>query len=537
MAVPEKESSLLYKSLPTLVKINASAAINHLFPYRNIAQYISVSSQDTTSKLTNMRTSSFRFLAAALIVCTRLTAQDVPLFTSDFMPKEFADRRAKIYDAIGTHSIALIQGAPSPVGYTRFRQTNEFYYLCGIEVPHAYLMINGITRTTSLYLPHRNAGRERSEGKMLSAEDTALVRQLSGVDNVYGIDLLAEHMARLSAGPLETVHTPFAPAEGMAMSRDLGLRVPADAMADPFDQGLPRENRFMQLIKNRFAGLELKNLSPVLDKMRLIKSPAEIVLIKKTTRLSSLALMEAMRSTEPGIKEYELDGMAKYIYYRNGAQGDAYYSLIASGENGLIGHYHEGKKTMKEGELLLMDYAPDYGYYMSDVTRMIPVSGKFTDSQKELYNFYIGCYKALLKNIKPGQTAQAIIIKAVAEMEQVLQNSHFSKEIYTKAANGFVERYRRSSKNPMASLGHWVGMATHDVGGNDGGPLRAGMVFTIEPGFIVPEEKIHIRLEDMIIITETGADIITSYLPMEIADIEALMKEEGMLQRYPKDKK
>jgi Xaa-Pro aminopeptidase len=482
-----------------------------------------------------MRTRSFCFLVAALMIFTQLSAQDVPLFTSDFTPKEFADRRAKIYDAIGAKAVALLQGAPAPAGYVRFRQTNEFYYLCGIEVPHAYLMINGINRTTSLYLPHRNAGRERGEGKMLSAEDADLIKQLTGIDRVYGIDLLSEHLVRWSFGPLETVHIPFSPAEGAAISRDLGLRVPSDAMADPWDQGLPRESRFMQLLQARYPQLTIKNLTPVMDQMRLIKSPAEIALIKKATRFSSLALMEAMRSTEPGIKEYELDGMAKYIYYRNGSQGDAYYSLIASGENALYPHYHEGKRTLKDGELLLMDYAPDYGYYMSDVTRMIPVNGTFNNTQKELYTFYLACYKAVLKNIKSGLTAQAIIIKAVAEMEQILQNSRFSKQIYTNAANTFVESYRREAKDPKASLGHWVGMATHDVGADEG-TLKAGMVFTIEPELRVPEEKIYIRLEDMIIITETGADIITSYVPMEIADIEALMKEEGMLQRYPKDK-
>lgn len=474
----------------------------------------------------------------SFLTCLTFTiafTQDIPLFTSDFTPKEFAGRRSRIYDSIGPNSIALVQGAPSPVGYVKFRQSNEFYYLCGIEVPHAYLLLNGASRTTSLYLPHRNAGRERGEGKMLSAEDVDLIKQLSGVDNVYGIDLLSEHLGRFSAGSMDAVYTLFEPAEGFAVSRDLGIRVNADAMADPWDQRQSHETRFIELIKSRFPRFEIKNLNPILDKMRLIKSPAEIVLIKKATRLSSLALMEAMRSTEPGIKEYELDGMAKYIYYRNGSQGDAYYSLIASAENAYYPHYHEGKRTLKDGDFLLMDYAPDYGYYMSDVTRMMPTNGKFNTWQKELYGFYLICYKAILKNIKPGLTPQAIKKQAVIEMEQALRTSKFSKPGHENAAKAFVESYRKSAENPKSPLGHWVGMATHDVGGYDGGPLLPGMVFTIEPALTVPEEKIYIRLEDMIIITETGADIITSYVPMEIADVEKLMKEEGMLQKYPRD--
>jgi Xaa-Pro aminopeptidase len=173
---------------------------------------------------------------------------------------------------------------------------------------------------------------------------------------------------------------------------------------------------------------------------------------------------------------------------------------------------------------------------MSDVTRMIPVNGKFNNWQRELYGFYLDCYKAILKNIKPGLTAQAIKQKASLEMQQVLSRSKFSKPIYEKAAREFVESYQKSADNPQTSLGHWIGMATHDVGGQDGSPLRTGMVFSIEPALRVPEEKIYIRLEDVIVITDKGADILTTFVPMEISDIEKLMKEEGMLQRYPKDK-
>ncbi len=165
----------------------------------------------------------------------------------------------------------------------------------------------------------------------------------------------------------------------------------------------------------------------------------------------------------------------------------------------------------------------------------MPVNGKFSNWQRELYSFYLDCYKAILKNIKPGLTAQAIKQTAASEMKQALARSKFSKPIYEKAAREFVESYQRSAQNPRTSLGHWIGMATHDVGGNDGSPLQPGMVFSIEPALRVPEEKIYIRLEDVIVITDRGADILTTFVPMEIAEIEKLMREEGMLQRYPQD--
>jgi Xaa-Pro aminopeptidase len=470
------------------------------------------------------------------LVPARAAAQeDIPLFTADFQPQEFAGRRSKVFDSIGVGGLALVQGAPGPSGYVRFRQTNEFYYLCGVEVPHAYLLLDGGRRTAALYLPHRNEGRERSEGKLLSAEDAELVKRVSGVDAVYGTDLLAEHLARYARGTqARTLWTPYSPAEALAMSRDLAVRAVADASSDPWDGTGSREGRLIEMLRARFPQFEIRDLTPGLDQARLIKSPREQELIRRATRLSGLALMEAMRSTVPGITEYELDAVAKYIYYRNGAQGDAYYSLIASGPNAVFPHYNAGKRVMRDGELLLMDYAPDYGYYMSDVTRMWPVNGEFNGWQRELYGFYLECYKAILAHIRPGATAATIMREAADDMKRRLGRAKFSKPIYEAGAREFVESYERSANAPCPSLGHWVGMATHDVG-RDCGPLRPGMVFTIEPALLVPEEKLYIRLEDVIIIGENKADILTTFVPMDIQGVELLMREEGMLQHYPRD--
>ena len=457
-------------------------------------------------------------------------------FRQDFPTEEFAARRARVFDSIGSSSLALIQGAPSPPGYTRFRQSNEFYYLCGIEVPHAYLLLDGAAKRTLLYLPHRNAGRERGEGKLLSAEDADEVKKLSGVDDVFGIDLLPEHLARYARGTsVRTLFTPFSPAEGTAMSRDLAVRVIGDYAADPFDGRASREGEFIQLIRVRFPQFTVNDLTPTIDQLRLIKSPREITMIEKATRLSGLALMEAMRSTVPDIYEYELDAVAKYVFYRDGAQGDAYFSLIASGQNAFWPHYNAGQRKMLDGDFLLMDYAPDVGYYMADVTRMWPVNGKFSPWQRELYGFYLTCYRAILHHIRPGFTAQVIKQEAVGDMESALATTKFSKPEYERAAREFVSSYKQSATNPRTTLGHWVGMATHDVG-TDSGPLRAGMVFTIEPALVVPEEKVYVRLEDMIVITETGARIISDFVPMDIAGIEKVMQEEGMLQKYPRMK-
>ena len=165
---------------------------------------------------------------------------------------------------------------------------------------------------------------------------------------------------------------------------------------------------------------------------------------------------------------------------------------------------------------------------------MWPVNGRFSPSQKEIYNFYLACYRAILGQIRPGLTASVIMQEASAKMTAILNSTRFSKPHYEKAAREFVRNYQQSAAASNASLGHWVGMAAHDVGSSTG-PLRPGMVFTIEPQLRVPEERIYIRLEDLIIISETGAEIASSFVPLDTSEIEKVMSEEGILQRIQKN--
>ena len=448
-----------------------------------------------------------------------------------FTAEEFKTRRINLAKRMSENSIAIIQGAPSESGYIKFRQYNEFYYLTGIETPHSYAIINSQTGETTLFLPRKNNRRERSEGPLLSSDDVAQVKNKTGAENVYPIELMSSQLQRMRSKANPTVYLYHAPPERHAESRDLLLRYEADIKNDPWDQTESRYKNFIKNIRDQMLGANIIDLAPILDELRLIKSQSEIDVIKKATVLSCLGLMEAMRSTRPGIFEYELDGVAKYIYYINGAQGDAYYSLIANGPNAYMPHYHDKKDKLKDGDLMLMDYSPDYNYYMSDITRMIPVNGKFSVEQAQLYNFYLKCYRSILNNIKPYITPLQVRIKASKKMEKILKSSSFNKPQHRKAAENFVKKYASSNKKKYASLGHGVGMATHDVGDHSK-MLRPGMVFTIEPALRVPEERIYIRLEDLIVITEDGAEIVSDFVPMEIKDIEKLMEEKGMLDSY-----
>ena len=273
-------------------------------------------------------------------------------------------------------------------------------------------------------------------------------------------------------------------------------------------------------------------MSPILNTMREIKSPAEIALITRASRIGGEAILEAMRSTAPGLAEAEIDALAQFIFVRHGAQGEAYRDIVASGPAAMNAHHRAGERVMQSGELVLMDYCPDLGYYRCDITRQWPVNGRFTADQRDLYGFYLGVYEAVLANIKPGLTSQQVLQNALPTMDRVLASARFSKPLYANAAKAFVDRYRASAApGGRGNLGHAVGMATHDFGGGSG-VMRPGLVFTIEPEFRIPEENIFIRLEDMIVITPTKAEILSDFVPRSIAAVEKTIAEPGLLQRY-----
>jgi Xaa-Pro aminopeptidase len=471
-------------------------------------------------------------LAATLIASVWIPsgrAQAGRAFTTNFTLKEFASRRAKIFDAIGPDAVAVMQGLPSVHSSAIFRQSNEFFYVTGVVAPQALVLMDGASKKTTLYLPKQNVSRAQTEGELLSSDDPANTARITGVDEVKPPDQLeADLKARTRA---KTIFVPFAPTEGASESPDGARRRTADAAADPWDGRISREAHFRDLIRTRAPGLEIKDLSPILNTMREIKSPEEIAIITRASKIGGEAIIEAMRSTVPGLAEFEIDSVAQFIFVRHGAQGEAYRDIVASGPAAMNAHHRAGEKIMTAGELVLMDYCPDLGYYRCDITRQWPVNGKFTQDQRDLYGFYLGVYEAVLNNIKPGITSAQVLQAALPTMDKVLASIKFSKPLYTEAAKRFVERYRTSAAGGRGNLGHAVGMATHDFGGGSG-MMRPGLVFTIEPALTIPEEQIYIRLEDMIVVTETGAKILSDFVPRSIAAVEKTVAEPGLLQQY-----
>ncbi len=471
--------------------------------------------------------SSRRLAVCALALAPSLAdAQTSHSFQSDFSKEELAARRTRIYDAIGTQGIAVVQGTSGVPGFSVVRQSNDFYYLSGVESAHAYLLLNGRSRRTTLYLPHREEDRERSEGKILSVEDSLLLVQLTGVDRVRGLEHLSQDLvgADLLRPPAMTLHTPLAPMETGNDSRDELLAGRARIASDPWDGRPSREAHFVRLVKERFPQFEVRDLSPTIDTLRAIKSPAEIALIRRATQLAGLGIMEAMRSTSPGVFEYQLDAAAKYVFHLNGARGDGYASIIAGGTNAFMGHYFRKSDALRDGDLVLMDYAPDYRYYTSDATRIWPVNGTYTAAQSALYEYIVAYRDALFRHVKPGVTSDEVLDRAAADMRQYLVGKTFASPAHLRAVEQGVS-FRGHFQHP-------VGMAVHDVGRIRGVPLRPGMVFTIDPMIWIPEEQLYIRIEDVALVTADGVENLSGFVPTRIADVQRTIAESGLVQLH-----
>ncbi len=465
-------------------------------------------------------------LLFCLVGPSPLLAQSAPHYQKDFPQEEFKARWEKIFDRIGNTNVAIVQGMPQINGFIFPRQNNEFYYLCGIETPHSYLALDGQSRKVTLYLPPRNERLERAEGRVLSADDADFVKKLTGVDEVLSTAAMKEdQMPQVKAA--KVIYTLFSPAEGYAQSRGELQGANRSIKSDYWDGRGTREENFAKLLRERFPDSTVEDLTPILDGLRAAKSAREIALIRRASQLAGLGLIEAMKSTKPGVFEYQLDAAARYVFLVNGARLDGYRSITASGTENINNmHYYRNNAPLQAGDLVLMDYAPDYGCYVSDIARMWPVNGKFAPWQRELLQFVLEYRNAVMKRIRPGATTQQIMDEAKEAMKPVFAKTKFSKPIYAKAATNLVER-------GGGVFSHPVGMAVHDDGGYSRGPLKPGHVFSIDPQLRVPEENLYIRYEDVVVVTETGVENFTDFLPSELNEIEKLVGKSGIVQKLP----
>ena len=455
-------------------------------------------------------------VAAAIV----LLAQPVFRGTEIFPPEEFAARRAKVIDQIGD-GVAVILGTTEPPGEMPFRQNNQFFYLTGVTEPRAYVIIDGRAKTTTVFLQPKTERQDNSQYGPGMGPGAAAVKAL-GVDAAVDSTQFTAAITAI-AKDKRTIFTPFAAEVLGSQSQGDPTRLWAANAKDPWDGRDSREATFIAKLKVAAPGSKIENLDTIINAMRAVKSPREIAIIREATKITTDAILAAMKATQPGMKEYELQAIAEYVFKKGGALGGSYFALIATGPNTYYTHYNRNTSTLVDGELLQFDYAPDYKYYQSDVTRVWPTNGKFTPRQREMYEIYLKIYQAVLTSIEIHKTPAECVKNALVKMDAAMASYKFTDARIKAAAVKMVEGYR-TRQATVKSLGHNVGLEVHDVGGLQATTFEPGRVFTIEPQFRIEEEHLGIRLEDMILITETGVEILSASLPITVADIEKAMR-------------
>jgi Xaa-Pro aminopeptidase len=439
----------------------------------------------------------FKILAVLLLALLPpiASAQDEP-----FDKAEFAARRARLLERIGD-GVAVVVAGEEHIYNVRFRQAPDFYYLTGLEDPGVVLLLNGLNKNVAVFA---------AKGSALREDSTAGGRT--------GLQIL----------PLENFFFYFSFASGNEAARKLYLQLtpPDDQLHARFEVRMllgqeadhpvlgrepPLAEAHRRLMKAA-PQLAAIDLSPMLDELRWIKTPYEIARLRQAGTIGARAVAEAIRGTRPGMYEYEIAAAAQYVNTRLGARGDGFLPIVPSGPNAPDVHYDRNSRQMKAGELVYLDYGSDYEYYESDITRVWPVSGKFTVDQEKMYRCVLEARDAIIAAMKPGVTLKQLKEAAVPVYQRY----------------GWLDAYNKSGRY----IGHFVGLSVHDVGGISGSwldrPLKAGVVFNVEPILQFPERGIHLRLEDTVLITETGSENLTASVPAAVEPLLALEKERGI---------
>jgi Xaa-Pro aminopeptidase len=449
-----------------------------------------------------------------------------PVFTGIeiFPAGEFAARRAKVIEQIGD-GVAIVLGTTEPPGEVPFRQNSQFFYLTGVTEPRASVIIDGRARTTTVFLQPRTERQDTSQFGPGTNPGAAAASALGVQAAVDRAGFTAAITALASAR--RVIYTPFAAEVLGSQSQGDPTRMWANNAKDPWDGRDSREATFVAKLKAAAPNSEIKDLDPIVNALRAVKSPREIAVIREATRISGEGIMAAMREAQVGMHEYELQAPAEYIFKKNGALGASYFALIATGRNTYYTHYNRNTSVLADGDLVQFDYAPDFKYYQSDVTRVFPANGTFSARQREMYEIYLKLYQSVLTSIRLHRTPADCVKDALIKMDAIMSSYKFTDERIKAAAVRMVEGYRSRQANTR-SLGHNVGLEVHDVGGLQAATFEPGRVFTIEPQFRIEEEHLGIRLEDMVLITDTGVENLSAFVPISVSEIEKLMRETGL---------
>ena len=480
-----------------------------------------------------------------------------PKFTDAERQTELANRRKKVAEKMSPNSVLVLWSAEARnyAGDVDFmyRQENNLYYLTNLRQAGASLVItkSGDAKVSEyLFLPKRNPQFETWNGKMYSNEDAT---RISGLKTI------------VDSSELTAFLTAFGKKESFTSKDKINISSSAESVYLLLPEG-ERDGEGMAEFKREFEfskklnGYKVENARSIFDELRLIKSPMEIKLVQHAIDITTEAQMRSMAMVGQAGWEYEVQAEVEYTFRRRNADYWGYPSIVGCGANATTLHYEESQSQVTKGNLLLMDVGAEYDHYTADVTRTFPVNGKFSKAQAEIYQIVYDAQEAAAKKIKPGaifsdvdNAADEVIKKGLAKLGLITAPDATYQMVF-QGKTVDIPQYRVWY---MHGFGHWLGMNVHDVGDYET-PLAAGMIFTNEPGIYVradaldylpdtPANKefiskvrpaykkytnIGVRIEDDMLVTETGAEWMTKNLPRKISDIEAFMARASKEFKY-----
>jgi Xaa-Pro aminopeptidase len=437
-------------------------------------------------------------VAAAATVCVLIVCAQMAHARFRQPNDEYQERRSKL--------AAGLDGPVVVFGYTGredasevavFFQEESFYYLTGHSEPGAALVLLPKASNAKamdgpseiFYLPAHDTRKERWEGPQLAPGDPG-VSEKTGFAEVRAFDKMEADLQKLSA----------------TYSNFYTLVAPKD------EAGYPHLGDWNAWLHHAVPSAKLRDIAPAIFAMRQVKSQGELALLQKAVDLSVDAHLDAMKRMRPGLFEYQVAARMKEIHEFGGCAREAYSPIVGAGLDSTVLHYARLDNEIQDGEVVVIDVAGEYGGYAADITRTLPASGKFTDRQREIYEIVLGAQNAALDAVKPGVRMYGEG-KTLQEITQKYIGSH-GKDNNGKSLLPYY----------IHGVSHHLGLDVHDPGERDR-KLEPGMVITVEPGIYIPDEKIGVRIEDDVLVTKDGHQLLTARLPRTVDEVEKVMAE------------
>lgn len=411
----------------------------------------------------------------------------------------FSKNRKRLMEKIEDNSLVILFAgkAPQKSGDENYQFTpnRNFYYFTGIDEEEHIILISKIDNNVqeTLFLKEIDEERERWVGKSLRDYKA---KEISNISDVRYMNEFETHINKL-----------FSNSESITLYLDLEN--------NDYDDLYTKVQSFAQTITKKYPNVWIKNLRPFIKDLRLIKSHEEVNEIKKAIEITIDGVKSLMRNVKPNMKEYEAESYFEFTCRNKGIKDYAFKTIAAAGKNATILHYVDNNDTIKDGDLILFDLGAQYNYYNADITRTFPANGTFSERQKEVYNAVLRVNEKVIKEIKPGVKYKELNSKARDWIAEECINL------------GLIKNKQEVSKYYWHSIGHSLGLDTHDIDSeNRDTVFEKGMVWTVEPGIYIEEESIGIRIEDDILVTSNGVEVLTKNMIKSIQEIEDFMNNK-----------